>query len=220
MNRGASAAVQAEWAKRQNAPVHLLEVRFDADDGGTSYVTDASRPITWMGNIYGAVGDLLSFGGLTESFELRVADVTIELSGVSQAYIAAFLQRNWVDRRLILYKGFLDAADTVIVDPFAIHDGRMDEPRFVEDMDAGSSVVQVASRDQFADFEKVNGRHTNAGDQNLLFPDDESFDRLAERNSRSFTWGHVKDPPATGLGAALTRLVYSKDATKHFLFGF
>lgn len=209
MNRGASAAVQAEWAKAANAPAHLMEVRFDTADGGTVRITDSYRPITWGGNVYAAAGDLLSFGGLTESFELRVADITVELSGVNQAYIAAFLQRKYVDRRLLIYQCFFDASEALVVDPFAIHDGRMDDPRIVEDPEAGRCIVQVSSRDQFADFEKLNGRHTNPHDQNVFFPADRAFDNLVQRNSRTFTWGRIKEPPATGLGAAMTRLVYS-----------
>jgi hypothetical protein len=39
-------AVQAEWAKSQNAPCHLVELQFDAADGGTVYITDSYRTIT------------------------------------------------------------------------------------------------------------------------------------------------------------------------------
>lgn len=209
MNRGVSAAVQAEWAKAANAPAHLLEVRFDSADGGSVYLTDAYRPIVWNSNTYSAAGDLLSFGGLTESLELRVADITVELAGVNQSFIAAFLQRQYIDRRVLIHQIFFDGSDALIVDPFAIHDGRMDEPRIVEDPDAGKCVVQVASRDQFADFEKLSGRHTNPHDQNITFPNDRAFDKLAQLNNQPFTWGHLKELPATGLGAAATRLIYS-----------
>jgi hypothetical protein len=85
----------------------------------------------------------------------------------------------------------------------------MDEPRIVEDPEAGKCVVQVASRDQFADFEKLAGRHTNPHDQNIWFPFDRAFDKLAQLNNQSFTWGHIKEPAATGLGASITRLIYS-----------
>jgi hypothetical protein len=85
----------------------------------------------------------------------------------------------------------------------------MDEPRIAEDPDAGKCVVQVASRDQFADFEKLSGRHTNPHDQNIWFPTDRAFDKLAQLNSQAFTWGHIKEEPATGLGAAVTRGLYS-----------
>lgn len=209
MNRGASLAVQSEWAASKNRPAHLLAVHFDALEGGAAYLNDTPRNIVHHGNTYVGAGDLLTFGGLTESLELRVADVTVELSGVSQQYIAIFLQRQWVDRRLVISQFFLDAALAVIASPVVIHDGRMDDPRFLEDPEAGKSIVQIGSRDQFADFEKLSGRHTNPHDQNVFFPGDRAFDQLAIRNAQSFTWGRIKEPPATGLGAALTRMVSS-----------
>lgn len=209
MNRNASAAVQSAWASSANRPAHLLAVHFDAADGGSVYLNDTPRHLSYEGNTYAGAGHLLNFGGLTESFELRVADVTIELSGVDQSFIAIFLTRQFVDRRLVLSQFFLDASLAVIASPVVIHDGRMDEPRFVEDPESGKCIVQVASRDQFVDFEKLSGRHTNPHDQKVFFPDDRAFDHLAVRNSLSFNWGHIKEPPATGLGAALTRLVSS-----------
>jgi hypothetical protein len=80
MNRGATAAVQAEWAKSANEPAHLVELRFDAGDGGTIYLTDSYRSVTWNGNTYLASGDVLGFSGLQESAEMRVAEVMVQLS--------------------------------------------------------------------------------------------------------------------------------------------
>lgn len=218
MNRNASAAVQAEWAKAQNAPVHLLEAYFDTADGGTVRLNDSYMSIVWGGNTYSAVGDFLDFDSLTESMEQRIADVAVRLSGVSQTFIAVFLQRQYIDRRLVIYQAFHGSADALVVDPFAIHDGRMDEMRVVEDPASGTSTIEVASRDRFADFERLSGRHTNSHDQNLWFPTDRGFDALAALNSRSFSWGHVKEPAATGLGAALTRFIYSPSWGQVFRF--
>lgn len=191
MNRGASALVQAEWAKSQNAPCHLIELQFDAGDGGTVYITDSYRAITYNGNSYIALGALLDFGGVSESVEMRVTDAQLTLQGVDQTYIAAFLQRQYLYRRMLVYKAFLGTADALIVDPFAIHDGRMDEPAIQEDPDSGRCVVQLRSHDQFADFERLTGRHTNPNDQALWFPNDRAFDLVAQlaAQQQKFTWG-------------------------------
>lgn len=210
MNRGASAAVQAQWAAWQNSPLHLAELAFDSADGGSLYITDAYKPVVWNSNTYAAVGHFLNFSGLQESMDLRVSDLTFQLSGVDQAYIAVFSQRKYIDRRLVINQAFFGTADALVVDPFPIHDGRMDFPRFVLDPDGGTATIDVASKDEFADFERLSGRHTNPHDQNVWFANDRSFDKLAQINAGSFVWGHIKEPPATGLGAALTRLVYSQ----------
>jgi hypothetical protein len=195
MNRGASAAVQAEWAKAANEPALLLEARFDAADGGTVYLTDSYRAVVWGGNTYAAGGHMLGFTGLTESAELRITDVTVELSGVDQTWVSIILAKQYLDRRLLIYKMFFDqASGALMVDPFAIHDGRMDEPRSDEDPQPGKHTISVKSRDQFADFERRNGRHTNPNDQRALFPGDGCFDLVAQLAGQQvqLVWGAVR----------------------------
>ena len=193
--RGASVAVLAELALQANQPAHLFELRFDATDGGTLYFTDSYRAITWNNQIYSAGGHLISFSGLTESAELRIADVKGQLSGVDQTMIAQILLKQYLDRRLLIYKAFFDEATQAIkVDPFPIHDGRMDEPTIDEDPGTGKSIVQITSHDQFADFERRAGRHTNPADQNLHFPNDRCFDLMAQNaGSQVVTvWGAAR----------------------------
>lgn len=197
MNRGSSAAVQAEWAKTQNEPAHLVEVRFDAADGGSVYLTDSWRNVVYNGNTYAALGHMLGFEGLVESVDLRITDLTLRLSGVDQTWISIVLSKQYIDRRLLLYQMFFDqTTEQLIVSPVVIHDGRMDEPTIDEDPATGKCVVQIKARDQFADFERLSGRHTNPNDQNLLFPNDRAFDMNARLVGRRFElmWGA---PPRT-----------------------
>jgi hypothetical protein len=67
----------------------------------------------------------------------------------------------------------------------------MDEPKIDDDPDSGKSLVQLRSHDQFADFERTTGRHTNPNDQALWFPNDRAFDQIAQLASQQqrFTWG-------------------------------
>lgn len=191
-NRGATAAVQAEWAKAQNQPAHLLELRLDAADGGTVYFSDSYRTVVWGANSYTALGHLASFSGVIESAELRIADATIELSGVDQTLIALILSKQYIDRQLLVYQMFFSSsADALVVDPFPLHDGRMDEPVMQEDPDSGKCVVQIKARDQFADFERMAGRHTNAIEQSQWFPADKAFQLMAETAARQkeLMWG-------------------------------
>jgi len=190
--RGASVDVIAELAKGANQPAHLFELQFDVADGGTLYLTDSYRAISYGGNSYSAAGHLLSFSSLTESAELRITDLRAQLSGVDQTMIAQVLNKQYLDRHLVIYKAFFDVAtQALIVDPIAIHNGRMDEPLIQEDPVSGSSVVQITSHDQFADFERRSGRHTNPADQNLYFPTDRAFDLVAQNAGKQTTlmWG-------------------------------
>ena len=189
--RGASVAVQAEWIAVANAPAHLIELRLDAADGGTIWATDSYRTIVWNGNTYTALGHMLGFSGLSESAELRVADLSVQLSGVDQTMIATVLDANYIDRRFLIYQFFLDTSDAVIASPVLIHDGRISEAAVQEDGEGGASSVTLKSRDSFADFERLNGRHTNPLEQRYLFPNDASFDLLPQLagQNRQLIWG-------------------------------
>lgn len=179
--RGASAAVQAEWAKSANEPAHLVEVRLDAADGGTVYLTDSWRAVSYAGNVYSGLGQMLGFDGLVEAVDMRVTDLSFRLSGVDQSWVSIVLSKQYIDRRLLIYQMFFDQTnEQLIVNPVVIHDGRMDEPTIEEDPASGKCVVTISSRDQFADFERLSGRHTNPNDQNLFFPNDRAFDMNAQ----------------------------------------
>lgn len=189
--RGASAAVQAEWAKAANQLAHLLELRLDAADGGTLYRTDSYRTISWGGNSYLALGDFLGFSGLTESAEQRITDVTVTFSGVDQTWLSIVQLKQLLDRRLLIYKVFFNTAtEAVIVDPVSIHDGRISEYSVQEEA-SGKCEVTLHSQDQFADFQRLSGRHTNPNDQNIWFPADRGFDLTAQNayQRRQLIWG-------------------------------
>lgn len=197
-NRGASASVQTEWAKAANEPAHLFEVRLDAADGGTQYMTDSYRSVLWNGNTYGGFGHALGFSGLVETAEVRITDASLQISGVDQTWISILLSKQYIDRRLLIYKLFFNqATELLIVDPVNIHDGRLDEPRVDEDPASGKCVVTFKSRDQFADFERLSGRHTNPNDQNLWFPNDRAFDMNAQLAGHRYdaVWGLASAAP-------------------------
>jgi hypothetical protein len=120
----------------QNAPCHLIELQFDAADGGTVYITDSYRAITYNGNSYIALGALLDFGACRS--RSRCASPTrAHAAGRRPDLHRGLPAAQYLYRRLVVYKAFLGTADALVVDPFAIHDGRMDEPKFDEDPDGG-----------------------------------------------------------------------------------
>lgn len=194
--RGASAAVLAEWAKSANAPAHLCEARLDAGDGGSIYMTDSYRAVSYNNgtgsHTYAAGGHMLGFAGLNESAELRVREVQVSLSGVDQTWIATVLSKQYFKRPLLIHQMFWDqSTETLMVSPVLIHNGLMEEPRIDDDPVSGKCVVTIVSRDQFGDFQRLAGRHTNSFDQKIWFPADPSFDLFAQLavSQRQFHWG-------------------------------
>lgn len=185
-DRGASAAVLAQIDAPANKPVHLYEAYFDS---GTVYATDAAFPIVFNGNTYLANGQFLGYDGLTESAEMQSSAVRVSLSGVDGTYVAAALTEDYIDRRLVIRKAFLNTTTgALLVDPVAIFDGKMDAPVVNEDPTAGTCTVTVTAANQWVDFERRAGRHTNDSEQQIHAPGDRFFNAVSEV-ARTITWG-------------------------------
>lgn len=185
-DRGASVAVVAQIGAASNKPIHLYEAYFDS---GTVYATDAAFPIVFNGNTYLANGEFLGFDGLSESIEMQSSTIRVQLSGVDGTYVAAALTEDYIDRRMVIRKGFLNTTTgALLVDPFAIFDGKMDAPVINEDPVAGTCTVTVTASNQWVDFERKAGRHTNDQEQQIHAPGDRFFEFVSEV-ARTITWG-------------------------------
>lgn len=185
--RGMSAAARAQAAASSNQPIHLIAVYFD---DLTARYTDAYRNIVWGGDTFTAAGSLLEFSGITESIELRVTQAQIRLSGVDQVWIAWLLAKQYVDRRVVIWKGFLSSTDSLVVDPVAILDGRMDAQTIEENPNEGTCIVTVSASSHWVDFERRPGRHTNDAEQQRHFSGDKGFE-FAAQASKQITWGRA-----------------------------
>lgn len=185
MNRGASADVIAEIALAANRPVHLFELYLS---GATTYATDAYRQVTWNGVDYPALGHFLDFDGVEESSDMTINQCRVQLSGVDQTLIAAILAYEYIDRRLVIRKGFLTGSEALMIDPLPIFDGRVDAPEIAEDPATGACTVTIAASSHWIDFERTPGRHTNHEEQQLWFPGDLGFEYVSQLN-RQIKWG-------------------------------
>lgn len=182
-NRGMSAAMLAEIAKPQLRLFHLVEMYFTT----IGYLTTGRRNIVWNGNTYSALGNLLSFGDVAESADIRAGSINLVLSGVNQANIATALTENFIDRRVVIRRGFLDASDIIIVDPIILFDGRIDSWDLNEDVTTGDSTVTWKAASHWIDFERISGRRTNNEDQQVSFPGDKGFEYAAQ--TEEIRWG-------------------------------
>lgn len=183
--RGMSASVKTETEASACRPFHLVSVQFDVE---TVYLADTYKTITFDGHDYVGVGHFLGATDIDETVELQIASMTLKLSGVDQSMIAAFLSANYLNRPVKVYKGFLDSNEAVITDPVLIFDGRMDRPVIEEDPDSGNSVVSVTATNQWSDFERTPGRHTNHEEQQIWFSGDKGFE-FASEVVKEIVWG-------------------------------
>lgn len=184
MDRSATPAFVAELLKSTNSPCYLVDAFFD---DGTISMTDAWRPVLWNGTTYTANGHFLSFDGLTETAELQVPSLTLTVAAVDQAWIATALTKPYLDRRLVIYKAFLDYVQAVVSSPIVIFDGRLDG-MVVADSPDGKCTVAVTATSQWGDFQRTPGRHTNPAEQQVFFPGDQFFQYCSNLN-KQIKWG-------------------------------
>lgn len=187
MNRGMTVAFAARLAADVSVVCHLLEVDLDS---GTQYITDAYRPIDWLGNTYQALGHFLQFDKIEETAQLQVNDTTIQLSAVDRAYLATFLSENYINRRARIYLALLDASFALVVDPVKVLEGRLDNPVCNDDPDASTSTLSVRVINQWTDWERTTGRRTNQSLQAYYFPGDLGFNNVSTADHK-VTWGRA-----------------------------
>ena len=187
MDRNATPAFLSELLKSRSEPCYLLEFAFD---DGTIRLTDAWKTVTWGANTYNASGHFLNFSGLRETFDMQIPSVSISLSAVDQSWIAVALTKPYIDRPVRIYKAFIDYANGVVTSPLLIFDGRIDAMPIQDDPDGGTCIISVSATNQWSDFERRPGRHTNHNEQQALFAGDLFFEFAGQAN-HEIKWGAV-----------------------------
>ena len=185
MDRGASTEFIAELLKSSNQPVYLVEVVFD---DGTIRMTDAWINVIWSGNAFTANGHFLGFTGLSETSDMSIPNVTVQVSAVDQVWIAIALSKPYIDRRIAIYKAFLDYRLALISNPLLVFDGRIDAMEISDDPGNGTCTIAVTASSQWVDFQRTPGRHTNDPEEQIWFPGDRGFQFVTNINQQ-IKWG-------------------------------
>ncbi len=187
-DRGMSAGMLAEIGAAEIRPAYLLELEFDS---GTMFLTDAAIDITYAGNVYERTAGLLSFSGISETGDLLVNQITMELAAAdtSQA-MAKVLTDDFLDRPCRIYLALLNASAGVISSPVKIFEGRMDAPSISDDPEGGYSTVSVRGTPAWVDFGRRPGRHTNDEEQQFYFPGDLGFEFVSQL-PKQIKWGRA-----------------------------
>lgn len=193
---------QLEAAKDQNRPVHLL--RIDLGCSNTLYkdkescelnsgawtppifITDWDRSITWNNDEYLALGHFIGMSDINETSMLQVSSLSLTLSGVDQQYISLLLRKEYIDRPIVIYRGFVSDSGVLKTSPFEIFKGRMDKP-FISDSPTKTQVT-ISAKNHLADFERKSGRHTNNAEMQRYYPSDTSFAHASE-GLKEIRWG-------------------------------
>jgi hypothetical protein len=189
-SRGLATAVTDELAKDKITYVDLIELHFDSADGGVQRLTNGqfsiSATTTTSSGTYTANGKFLTFESVNETNEARVNEINIILDGVSSTFTNLFLNNNYVERRVVIYRQFLAEDGTAISTPVMMFDGEIKNFTVNDQLDTSTVVVKSAS--VFYNFSDLNGRRSTSSSQQREFSQDRGFD-FASTATKDIRWG-------------------------------
>ena len=175
MPRDLPSAIKTELAKNALAFADLVELHFDPIQKLTNAQVGlvATTPTGGSLGSYASNGKLLSFDLVQETGEAKVNQINISLSGTSNTFTDLFLNNPYVDKRVVIYRVFLDDQLQIIDNPVMMFDGEIQT--FSINETGETSTIIVSSASVFYEFEKTNGRRTNETSQKGFFPSDNGF---------------------------------------------
>lgn len=151
------------------------------------YLTDYGNDLTVTGlGTFSSSAHLLEISSVTESGALKVNTLNLQMSGVEQSYISIFLQQDYMDRQVRIWRAVIDSNDSVVGAPFLYFDGRI--VGFDIEDNKNDSVIDIEIASHWRDFEKIVNRKTNHNSQQVHFPGDMGFE-FASKIVKDLRWG-------------------------------
>lgn len=120
---------------------------------------------------YLAQGKFLSYSGVRQSDELRVNNVSIQLSGSTDTFVNLVLQDQYLHRRINIYRTWIDIATNTLIDtPSLIYSGTITGGDVMDSTQ--ECEVSLTTSNEFYDFDRIAGRKTNMNSQQRWYPND------------------------------------------------
>ena len=179
MARGLSTALKNELANQSIKPILLVEILFPTPQRITNHYKD----VIYDSNTYSASGHLLSISTKAENAELDVANFTIRLSAVDNAYTSILLNNNVSNDEVSINIGLLNDSDALI-DTYEFDKGYIESFR----MNTDRGTIDLICTSHFSDFSRVAGRRTNEGSQQRFFSTDRGME-FAGLTVQDILWG-------------------------------
>ena len=167
MARGLSSNLLTELNSGSIKPVALVEIQFPTVQRLTNHYKDISH----NSNTYSASGHLLKISAKAENSQINVANFSIQLSAVDNAFVSIALNNVISNDEVTVDIGFIDSDETLI-DTFNYDKG------FINNfsIDTKTGILTLNCTSHFGDFSRTAGRKTNEGSQQRFYPNDKGFE--------------------------------------------
>ena len=184
MPRTLSPAFIAEIEASQLRPI-LMSVAFF--DSGTIRTWTGYGTLSYGGNDFQGIGDLLSIEQVEETQELAPTSTRFVLNGVPLGNVSLASTENYQGRRIEAYFGVMDSNNALINDPALIFAGRMDTIDLAHSGD--TCTISVNAESDLIDLKTNRERKYTSEDQKAVYPNDKFLDFVYSITDIQLPWG-------------------------------
>jgi hypothetical protein len=194
MSRGLSTAFKNAAAAGVVYPALLGHFDFS---GGIVRVWTGMGDLSWGGNTYTGLGDLVGISRVQETNEVRANGLEFFLNGIPSALVTRILSEGYRSRAAKLWLVLFDATPAIIANPLLLFSGRMDQCRLQDSGETSTCTISAESR--LVDLQRPRERRRTDEDQKSLFSGDRGLEYVAGLQDRQVVWGGAST--ATGPAA-------------------
>lgn len=156
---------------------------------GTVYLWSGLGNIDWNSQTWVGIGNVVQISQIKETGSTRADGVNITLSGISEETRALALAEARQGKPGTVFIGFIADNGSVVEDPAAAFEGRLDVPTI---NDGGSDISIIFSyENRLIDLERAREeRYTNES-QLFNFPTDIGFQYVPSVQDWNGVWGRI-----------------------------
>lgn len=166
--------------------------------GGIVRVWTGIGDLSWGGNTYTGLGDLVGVSPITETNETRANGMRFSLNGIPSTLITRILAEGYRGRAAKLWLALFNSSGAIIADPMLVFSGRMDQCLLDDTGETATCTITAESR--LVDLQRPRERRRTDEDQKSLFSGDRGLEYVAGLQDKEIVWGG--NAASTGPAAA------------------
>jgi len=181
MGRSLSTALQAQVSAESNKIAFLVELNLSTVIRATDFYTD----IVYDSESYQAGGSYLAVDTTQETGELKVDEINIKFSNVTDEVRALINTGAYVDKSVNVYIAFMDSSDA-LVGAINYFTGKIRSVSIAES--STDSVISIVVASHWSNWNLTKGRHYSDESQQDFSSGDRGFE-FATQVKNDVRWG-------------------------------
>lgn len=184
MSRGLTSAFKTAAAAGNVVPALLGHFDFT---GGIVRVWTGLGDLSWGGDTYTGLGDLVAVSPVQETNETRSNGMSFTLNGIPSAMVTRILGEGYRGRAAKLWLALFDSSGAIIADPLLLFSGRMDQ--CLLDDSGATATCTITAESRLVDLQRPRERRRTDEDQQNLFAGDRGLEYVAGLQDKEIVWG-------------------------------